>query len=1158
MKHHRCFIALCVGLLFIGCTSVGFSQVNRSSLSGLVSDPSGAAIPDAQVMAIETETQLKFQTVTNSTGNYTILDLPLGEYTISVDHPGFQSFKQTGVLLPAGQNIRVDVALVVGAVTQQVTVSGAAPLLETRTGSYSQSVSVNVLADLPLLLSGSKRDPSAFVTAIPGFQAGAGFDQALNGSVATYSELFIDGTPFLINPAVHGTTRNVFSAESVAEVKVNQTPMADYGNAGGNVISYITKSGTNKIHGAAYEYMRNSALDSRCEFCANTTTDHQNEFGFDVGGPVYIPHVYDGRNKSFFWFNWGESRYFFGAGAPVYSVPTDAFRQGDFSSLLTTNVVGTDDLGRPVYQGALYDPSTQRTLADGTVIRDPYPQNQIPSSEWATTSKKFQSFYPEPNLPGNYNNYLGSGGHGSTIDKYLEINWDQQFGPKDRLTVVYWQDLQPGVPALVMPAILDVAAYSGVYGHMAHVDWTHAFSPHMVNEFAIGYDRSVTPLYSPPEAEQGAATVGQVNPVGSCTPSVQMPDFFGTTRGDAFCSQTEADTNYSFFDTVSRISGKHITKFGGNFVRYMANFPQIWNSIDEFLPGQTGLPNFLSSTGEAYASFLTGSVDFSQAHGPDLSAPRIAYWGFFIQDEWKVTPKLTLTAGLRYDIQPFPVAYNNAVSQWCATCPNPGAGGIPGALTFLGFGTGTLNERKVPGTYLGKANFGPKIAFAYQADNKTVIRGAWTWAYGPPNQTMAGFTEEYQQGYFPLFSTTSADGYTPAFNWNTGFPYPVPPSKFYNNYDPTIANGSNTGYFGPDADKGTRVESVHFGIQRMLPGNIMLETGYNGVYAHGIINGAGEPRNQLNYATYGSLGTLLDANINSAAAQAAGIKLPYAGFDGTVAQALRPFPQYQDIENLSALSGFSTYSAFQVTAKKEFSHGVSFLIGYTVEKQLSNLNSEPGFFSASPQNGYNVRAEKAMAWTDIPQQLLFNYTYELPVGPGKRFLNNNSAVVKYVLSGWRIAGLHTYQSGSALSASTNQTLPTAPAIQSAGTLRPDEVPGVAIRTSTSCGNFNPAVDTYLNVGAFKDPKPWTFGDAPRNFGNVRGCGYMNENISMFKSFPLYGENTKLDFGFDLFDAFNRHTWSNPSTNIDSPSTFGNIYGTSNGPRLIQAHLRIRW
>jgi hypothetical protein len=1148
-------LRLALPMLLI-CSAAAFSQVNLGSINGTVTDATGAAIPDARVTATATTTQVKYQAVTDQSGNFSVLSLPTSDYTLSVSHPGFHTYEQRGMLLTAGASVRVDVKLEVGEVTQQVTVTGAPPLLETRSGSLSESVSVNVLTDLPLLLGGSKRDPSIYVATIPGYQAGAGFYNAINGSISAYSELFVDGTPFLINDAVHGVTRNVFSAEAVSELKVIQTPMADYGNAGGNVISYITKSGSNQIHGSAYEYMRNSALDSRCWFCSKVTTDHQNEFGFDVGGPIYIPKVYDGRNKGFFWFNFGESRYFFGVGAPIYSIPIDAWRNGDFSNLLGAQM-GTDALGRPILQGQLYDPHSQRVLPDGTIIRDPFPNNHIPNNLWAATSVAFQSHYPEPNRPGIVNNYVGTAGKGSTIDKYWQINWDQTFGPKDKLTVAYWQDSQPTIPANAMPEIFDVSTFSGVYGHLVHVNWTHSFSPNLVNELAIGYDRSVTPLYSPPAAKNGAATIGMVNPVGTCTPSVQMPVYFGTTRGDAFCYQVEADTNYTLYETVSRSSGKHITKFGGDFVRWDANFVQMWNSVDTFLPSQTGLPGFLSNTGHQYAGFLLGAVDYSQAHGPDLSAPRSLQYGFFVQDEYRMTPKLTLTGGLRYDVQPFPVHVHNAVSQFCATCPNPGAGNIPGALTFLGFGPGTLNTRKVPPTYWYKTNFGPKVGFAYQVNHDTVIRGAWTLAYGPPNQTIAGFTEEYQQGYFPLFSSTSQDGFTPAFYWQNGFPYPVPNSKWYNNFDPTIANGSNTGFFGPDADKAPRVQNIHFGIQHMLPRNVLLETAYNGVYVHGLIDAAHGPINGLNYHQYGSLGNLLYDDINSAAARAANIPIPYPGFQGSVAQALRPFPQFQDIENQSAVASWSTYSAFQVTLKKEFSSGSSFLVGYTIEKQLTNINTVPGFFASSPQDAYNMRAEKAPAFTDIPQQLLFNYTYELPVGPGKRFLNKNNVLNKHVLGGWRIAGYHTYQSGGVLGAYTERTLPTLPGLWGVTLLRPDIVQGVPIRTSGGCGSFNPATDRYLNVKAFVDPRPFQFGSAPRAFGNVRACGLLNENISLFKSVSIEAK-AKIDLGFDFFDAFNRHQWGSPAADVDNPGAFGAITNTANGPRLIQAHLRIRW
>lgn len=1158
--------------LLAALTIPATAQIDIGSLSGVVTDPQGVVIQGAQVTAVETGTRTVHEATTNGDGVYVVLSLPSGTYDVTVTHAGFQTLTNKAIPLASGENKKVDARLVVGQVTEQVEVAGAAPALETREGGYSVGEGTKTLEQLPLEISGGKRKATAYMTALPGFQNSPGFQNQVMGSVGGYSETYVDGTPEEINAAAHGLTRNFFSAEGVDELKIVATPMADLGDVGGVAVSFITKSGTNQVHGSGYGYIRNTLFDARCDqFCpGKTPADHQGEYGFQLGGPVYIPHVYDGHNKTFWWFNWGHFYYNYTVGESFYGVPTANMKGGNFSSFLGPQI-GTDALGNPVYQGEIYNPNTTTTVG-GQIVRTPYmvgaQLNVVPTTAFSSVATKYQAFFPAPTVGGNPNgaNYIASGGAGRSPDTYYQIDIDQNLGTKDRLFGAYWRDKNFPVPVLRLPPIMEAFTGGGAIGHFIHMNWTHTFNPNLVHAVAFGFDRNSSPVTSPAEAMTGAATVGQPHPLGPCTPNFQISGGYMVGPGSVNCYQAEGDNNFSINDNWSLSKGHHLFKWGFNLIRFNANFPFQGNlkagfvQAETSLPNSTNCPNCATLTGNPYASFLIGAVDNALTEGRHQSSPRILQYGFYAQDEFKVTPKLTLTYALRYDVQPFPVEKQNRLSQFEATQPNPGCNGCPGAIAFLGFGPGTLNTRSVVPNQYFATNFGPKFGFAYQIQQNTVIRGAATLADAPINQTSAGFANEFQQGYFPLFGTSSPDGISPAFSMDNGYPLPVG-VPLYNNFNPAVANGGATGFFGRNSDRAPRVLNTHLSVEHAFPGQVVVGVHYIGSYVHGIITGAGQPLNQLNFGKYASYGqTCLASDIAAQQSCPVVVPLPYASFTGTVEQALRPFPQYGDIENQSSPNGWSTYTAGQITAKKDFQNGLSFLVGYTLEKQMSNLNNLAGFFAAPAQNAYNPNAEKAPAYADIPKQLLFNYTYALPIGRGKK-LNVNSHVLDEVVGGWSIAGIHTYQSGTPLSISSNTILFSQAAIATAGNyVRPNLVPGQPIRTSVSCSSFNPAggntavADTYLNPAAFVMPGPLQFGNAPRAFGSARTCPFYNENVTVYKNFR-FTEKVNFKFGVDFFNIFNRHVWDAPDTDFQDPS-FGKILGLRNNPRSIQFNGRI--
>lgn len=1135
----------------------GFPQMDRGSLSGTVTDSTGAVVPGAVVNATHVSTQTKLTTETTGVGTYNFTGLAVGHYTVSAEKTGFRTVVFNDVLITQQSNVRVDFTLQPGAVTQTVEVTAPAPLVEERSASYGVSVLTSTLNDLPIQVAGSKRSLYSYLSTVPGVQ-NAGFQNNVMGSVGMNSEVVIDGVSAEYNPGVAGVASNPQSVEALAEFKVVSSVNAEYGLTGGAFMNYVTKSGTNTLHGNVYEYLRNDALDARNFFSPTVPFDRQDEFGFSLGGPFVIPHVYNGRNKTFFFWNYNYWLYHSTSAASVYTIPTTAMTQrGDFSALLGQQI-GTDALGRPVMQGAIYDPKTTRTLADGvTVVRDAYPGNIIPPGDFSSVSANLQSYYPTPTTSGITNNFLGQSGFSTnhTADYFIRVDQNLLGGI---LTGSLKEDWNGGLGSSTFNPILQSGWDSHGNVPNVRIAFTRNINPTMVNSINAGMDR-MDGIGGPlPPMLNGSTTIGLKNPFSTCTPWFSIAGGY-PDLGERYCGQRETDTNFKVNEFLTKIQGKHTLKMGASYFHWTANFVSVErnNGHALFVPAETGLPGF-SGTGYGYASFLLGQVDNGTLWAPFHKELRNFYTGMFIQDEWRVTPKLTVSYGLRYEIQPQYINNNDAGSQFNPTIPNEAAGGLLGATEYLGYGQGKANTRRFGNTYY--KGFGPRLGFAYRVTPNTVFRASYGLFDGPVSQ----FSGELgpRQGYQPAFSWASPDaGISPSFNWDSGWPTHVGdvPVSATPNLTPTANNGSGTAFMGPESAHPAFITIVNASVQREIPGNILFEVAYLGNFAHHIPNGALEQVNQLDYAKYGSLGSLLNADVYSPAAAAAGIKVPFPGFVGTVAQALRPYPQYLGINGQNSTIGNQTYNALQIKAQKHFSNGLSFLVGYTWSKAITDVGSTPGYFARGVQNAYDRRLEKAPSDVDVPHQLVASYTYELPFGKGKKFVNGGSPVTEYLLGGWTIAGIHTYQSGMPLAPSTEIMLPTSgdsmSLSASPGPARPNVVPGVAPTFGLGCGgSFNPQT-RYLNPAAFTNPAPLSFGNAAPLYTNMRSCATAREDLSLLKAIPIK-ERLRLQFGADFFNAFNRVGFGGLNTDLDS-SAYG--YFTSAGSaRSIQLHMKLIW
>jgi len=499
-----------------------------------------------------------------------------------------------------------------------------------------------------------------------------------------------------------------------------------------------------------------------------------------------------------------------------------------------------------------------------------------------------------------------------------------------------------------------------------------------------------------------------------------------------------------------------------------------------------------------------------------------------------------LTYGLRWEYESPILEKLDRLANFDPGLANPGAGGHLGALVFAGTGEGRSGKRQFADAWHN--GFGPRIGIAYALRKNTVLRGAYGLMYDT-NSGPAIFLN--QQGYFAQSTvSTTNGGITPAFNWSIGYP-PVPLGPFF---DPTFANGGSTSYMQPNGARLPQIQNWNVGVQQMLPGNFVVDVSYVGTSAHHMLVGTLNS-NQMD-PRYLSLGPLLGASIDSPDAIVAGIPLPYPGFTGSVAQALRPYPQYQGITLSSNPNGNNTYNALQVRAQKRFSSGVSFLLSYTISKDLTDADGFGSgvFLGGAQQDYYNLRTEKAVTSQDVPQAFVAAYTYDLPFGENKTIKTSNNIVNKYLMGGWTTSGIVTTQSGPPLAITTELALP------GIGGIRPNRVSNQYF-INNDRSSFDPNKDQYLNPAAFAAPPPYTFGDAPPRIAQARAFGLRSWDAALQKSIP-FSERVRLALKAEFFNVLNITNLGAPVTDINSPS-FGYIF--SAGPtRTGQVSATVYW
>jgi hypothetical protein len=1123
--------SICVSLFFVCIFArVALAQVGTGAITGSVTDSSQAAVANATVTARNVQTNVVFKTKTNSAGAYNVPTVPIGAYELEVGAEGFKSSVESNIVIDVGRTARVDVTLQVGEVNQRITVSAEAPLLDPQTSATGTEVTRKMLSELPIEVSGTSRDPVSFINLTPGASGGT-FSQNIVGGRAMANEVMVDGVPSVYNAMTNTTDTDMPSYDTIAEFRVVAgIPPAEFGRTSGGLVSLVTRSGTNELHGNADLLLRNNIFDARVYDAAKANIERQGEFAASLGGPVYIPKLYNGKDHTFFYVNYTGFRYADDTLGLTASVATGQMKAGDFSG-----------------QQPIYDPLT----ANANGVRQQFPGNIIPASRITNFAKIFQAAVPLPNAAGLSSNYIGDSPDHYNTDTFL-IKIDHNISDNNKLSGSFrHQNNDRAYGYGPLPASLQ-GWFDTPDSRNAVLSDDWIIRPNLVNRLQLGYTRFQNPQEGFAMANH-KLTVDVPGEFTNLLPAVGFESQGLTTLGDT-AFDFEGDDNYNLQDSVSWTTGRHNLKFGVRWDRdqfnniALDNQPGTYN-FSQFETGQPGNTN----TGNSYASFLLGLVNDATMATNTPIAERTRYFAIYAQDDWKISKRLTMNYGIRWEFQRPWYEAAGRLSQMDPNLPNPGAGGELGAMIFAGSGPGKVGGKNFEQTYYG--GIGPRLGLAYQLDSKTVIRAGYAMMYAPLVSDNIG-----TQGYGASIGLQSPDGgVTPAFNIATGWPagsvYRPPVLS------PTIANGQATSTSNK-VGRMARTMQWQMDVQRMIK-NVLVDTSYVATVAHGIPNNYLDSPNQLN-PQYLQLGSLLTDDINDPAVIAAGFKPPYAGFTGNLAQALRAFPQYQNVSVFDSPTGNSTYNAWLTKAEKRFSNGLQFLVSYSVSKTLTdvgfgafgNTNWATPSGAPAPQDQFDRRAEKSLANNDIPQVLVASYTYELPFGKQKPFLNKGLS--SRILGGFAVSGVHTYQSGSVLHIYTPDDLPIFN-----GYLSADRVAGVPIRIGPGRGNFQPLNamtgqqgDVMLNIDGFSTPAPNTLGNLGVFLPNVRGFGLRTENISLQRKFSLNGENRFIQVRAELFNAFNRRNLNSPITDMTSPD-FGRISGQ--GPaRVAQFGFRLQF
>jgi hypothetical protein len=1162
--------------LFLLAALCSFGQLNRGTITGTLTDSSGAVIPSVQVQIRNTSTNVRTEATSTGDGQYTVPGLPPGQYEITFQTDSFKKLVRSGIELGATQVLRVDGRLEVGAVSDSVEVTAAAARIETDSAEVATSLGGKEMRDLPINISETAsgvRTPEAFVYKLVPGVTGDPYIPYVNGSQGQTRETLLDGasttagTPGAFSEAA-------ISPEAIQEIKIETSGLgAQFGRTQGGVFNFVMKSGTNDLHGSGFIGVRREWMNAN-SFTNNfyglpRARDRKLNYAGSFGGPVVLPKLYNGKDRTFFYTTYERFKQrMSGISAPNRTAPLPEFYNGDFSRLLGAATGSTDALGNPVLRGAIYDPASFRQLAGGRWAGDMFTGNKIPVSRFSQVANNINSLarggYSATvrDASGQFplvNNAVGAFDAFPTFDQYAyTLKADHAINGRNKLTGSLSYVARPrqgfGSTTSLYDAAggdpggpLSSAQLQRVRYYFGRIAWDWTVTPRIVQNLSVNYNRMINPINNLNIDTDGAAKFGIKNLSTKGYPQINWGSGPFVTLGSIGTTMEyfQATMGYGLADTWSFSSGRHFLKWGVDVRANPAASRNGNGGAFNFAARSTAIPNEAFSgtqTGYSFASYLLGIVDNATLSAPVTIGSRRHYTALFLNDDFRVNNRLTLNIGLRWDYQPPYTEQYNRMAAWTPDKKDP-ISGLPGAYVFAGDCSACMG-RNYFGTKDYKGLF-PRLGFAYQPFTHWTIRGA----YGILVQADVGSlpTSAFAwQGAYNL----AADPIYPwngSFKWDAGFPtdrYIAP------TYDVSRGNTIAPNMVDPRYGTNPYIQDWNLNIQRQLPGRIVLDVGYVGNKGTRLPLSALSRINQLPASVLTQYGSKLSNPVTNAAQAAAnGIAYPYPGFSGTVASALRQYPQVQGNSTISAAGaplGFSTYNSLQVAVNKSVSKGFSFYGNYVWSRAIGNTNS-------SMVDYYNARLEKSAVSWDIPHVVKAYVNYELPFGKGMALLNHAPALVNTLVNGWAVSCIMNYRSGQPLGFSGASS----PYSSWNGGQRPNVAAGDLKASTFDYSNFdyahpNSIANTYVNKALVSDPAAFTLGNSAPRYTQLLGQGFANEDIGIFKNNRIR-ENYRVQLRIEMLNAFNRHILGTPNLTVTSPQ-FGQIT-TVSGFRTIQATAR---
>ena len=1133
------------------------AQTPTGSLEGVVTDSTGAVIPNATVTVTNTGTNQVKTLKTDTSGRYQVPLLPPGNYSVQAAANGFQQNRQDNVNVEVSENHPVNFSLAAGA-EQTVEVTTTTANLETSTSATGAVITEKRIVDLPL----NGRNPFDLASLTPSVSnVGNASTPHISGSRNANNEQQLDGQTNILPENNVGNSSSAYQpiVDSVQEFNVQTSVLpAEYGRFSGGVISLITKSGTNQLHGSGFIFARNQIFDAK-NYYNNGPIPAVSRYqeGGTLGGPLVIPHLYNGHDRTFWFVAYEKSKLSHGD-TSNFLVPTLAERGGNFASSGST-------IYDPTTVTASVDPSSGATI----YTRAPFQGNMINPMRFSKVAVASLAFYPTPNVNGSGYNYTSSGTDTDSYYHYdtkIDHNWTPNWHTFVRFS--HYADFNVPYSGFNNIASEGYGGPTTSGSYSLSYDNTFTFTPSLLGEVRYGLSRSSSTRLpfggAFPLTNLGfPADLGQVANV-QVFPNYNFGNGFSSLGSSGYVALLENPLAHDANASIIKITHGHNLKFGGEYRKLLLNFHQFAQPSGSYYFGQSWTQQQLnnntgSSDGNGFADFLLGLPDYGYITHDITTAQASSYIALYAQDDWKATQRLTINLGLRWDVELPRTERYNQLSYWnpnaaspiqaavsatgvspavCPSCAN-----LRGAMQFVGQTGSQYGRSQAPTQW---KDFGPRIGVSFAPDEKTVIRAGFGLVFAPSALQAAG---------------TTGDAGTEGFSGQTNFSFTHDNEQTINT---TLDNPAKDGFSlplkvagGPGTDIGNAIGQsffssvrnpysiqTNFNVQRSLPLNTIVEVGYIG--NRGLFLPEGDPGTPYDQLTVNNL-ALGNHLFDQVANPFYGIiTLPGSNLSNpTISrnQLLRPYPQYTNVSSLRKPDKQSNYQALTVKVDKRFSQGLTFLLAFTGSKTMDTASAAVNYLgpqSATYANQYNPNGEYAVSAYDVSRQFVSSFSYELPFGHGRHFLAGVNGIGNTLLSGFQVGGIVSYNSGTpiVLGGVNDNT----------GLLGGGQRPTQVLRSGRIANANN---NEWFNTAAFVQPAPFTIGNAPRVLPDVRNPGFTNADLSVFKNtYVGANERYNIQLRLEAFNAFNHPYFAGPDTGVND-GNFGKITSTAGDPRDVQ-------